>query len=65
LDIYLPVSSEGDVNIQYHHRIVEEYENGPVYHDSEVDAVKIVVVFKFDKPVDLANPRVSETAPEA
>lgn len=62
LDIYLPLSVEGDVNIQYHHRIEANYESGPVYHDTEVDAAKVTIVFKFENPVDISKPRIEGDA---
>ena len=60
LDIYLPISSEGDVNIQYHHAVKEVYEAGPEYYDNKVDAVKVTLVFKFDELVDLSKPRLED-----
>lgn len=55
LDIYLPVSDEGDINIQYHYAVKEVFENGPEYHDSLADAVMVTMVFKFGELFDVSN----------
>jgi hypothetical protein len=58
LDIYLPVSKEGFVQIQYSPHVIEVLETGPVYHTTKMDAVRISLIFEFENPVDLSKPRI-------
>jgi hypothetical protein len=65
LDMYLPVSNEGDINIQYHYAVKEVFENGPEYHDSLADAVMITMVFKFSELMDITlNQKANENQDE-
>lgn len=60
LDIYLPVSKEGFVRIQYSPHIQEVLESGPVYHPTKMSAVQISLIFEFDEPIDISKPRVED-----
>jgi len=60
LDIYLPVSKEGFVRIQYSPHVIEVLETGPVYHKTKMDAVQISLIFEFEEPVDLSKPRIED-----
>jgi hypothetical protein len=55
LDVYLPVSKDGNMGIRYTPHEVEKLESGPVYDNTKADSVLISIVFKFDKPIDLTK----------
>jgi hypothetical protein len=57
LDVYLPVSKDGNIGIRYTPHEVEKLESGPVYDETKADSVLISIVFKFDEPLDLTKPR--------
>lgn len=59
LDVYLPVSKDGNIGIRYTPHEVEKLESGPVYDDTKADSVLISIVFKFDEPIDLTKPKNS------
>lgn len=61
LDIYLPVAKSGNIGIRYTPHEIERLETGPVYDETKADAVLVSIVFKFDKPIDLAKDRTSDT----
>jgi hypothetical protein len=61
LDIYLPESNSGHINIKYHPHIVERLETGPVYDNSKASGVTISIAFGFDKSIDLTKPRIDDT----
>lgn len=61
LDIYLPVAKSGNIGIRYTPHEIERLETGPVYDETKADAVLVSIVFKFDKPIDLAKDRTSNT----
>ena len=52
LDAILPVSVRGAVGIQYKNLVTEELEGGPVYDDSKVIGVDIVLSFEFEKELE-------------
>jgi len=60
LDIYLPISIVGNVNVHYYPHVVEVLETGPVTDDTKSDGVLISLVFDFEKPIDLNKPRISD-----
>ena len=53
LDIYLPVSKNGNVNVKYVPHKVEELDTGPVYTDSKADGVLLSLLFEFEEPVEI------------
>ena len=55
LDVYLPVSKDGNVGIRYTPHEVEKLESGPVYDNTKADSVLISIVFKFEEPIDLTK----------
>lgn len=61
LDIYLPAAKSGNIGIRYTPHEIERLETGPVYDETKADAVLVSIVFKFDKPIDLAKDRTSDT----
>ena len=57
LDIYLPVTMRGDINIKYFPKVVESLETGDVLDESKAEGVRISLDFVFDKTIDLNKPR--------
>jgi len=60
LDIYLPISKIGHVNLSYSAVVLEQTEAGPVFSDNLKDAVMISLVFDFKDPVDITKPRIND-----
>lgn len=59
LDIYLPESLSGQINVEYFPHIIEVLESGPVKDTSKADGVQLKIVFKFEKTIDLTKPRIN------
>lgn len=60
LDMYLPVSKLGHVNLSYSPVVVEQTEAGPVYSENLKQSVMISLIFDFEKPIDITSPREVE-----
>ena len=60
LDIYLPISKTGHVNLSYSAVVLEQTEAGPVFSDTLKDAVMISLIFDFKEPIDMTKPRVAD-----
>jgi hypothetical protein len=60
LDIFLPVSKAGDVNVSYNAVVIEETEAGKVFSDCLKDAVMVSLVFKFKEPINISEPRIKD-----
>lgn len=58
LDIYLPISKAGHVNLSYSSVVLEQTEAGPVFSDNMKDAVMISLIFDFKEPIDITKPRI-------
>lgn len=58
LDIFLPVSEIGHVNVSYNALVLEETEGGKVFSSNLKDAVMISLIFKFKEPIDINEPRI-------
>lgn len=55
LDLFLPYSVNGNIGIVYKKLLIEETEAGPVYDDSKVVGVEVVLDFNFDQPISLSD----------
>lgn len=55
LDIFLPISYRGDVNLEYIPKVLEHTEAGPVLSDSKKDGVKFTIVLKFEESIDKSD----------
>ncbi len=53
LNIFLPISSKGNIGIKYINPIVAEYEAGPEYNDSKAVGVQVRLLFAFDEEIDI------------
>jgi hypothetical protein len=60
LDIYLPKAISGNINVRYYPHVVEVLESGPQTDDSKADGVLLSIVFDFENPIDLTEPREKE-----
>jgi hypothetical protein len=60
LGLYLPISVEGNIGVQYRYHIAGQDEQGEIVDQSKADGVTIFVDFKFEKTIDLTKPMVEE-----
>jgi hypothetical protein len=65
LDIYLPISKTGHVNLSYTSTVIERTEAGDVLSDNLKDAVMISLIFEFAEPIDMAKPRIEDEETES
>jgi len=65
LNIYLPISKIGHVNLSYSSTVIERTEAGDVLSDNLKDAVMISLIFEFTEPIDVSKPRTEDEESDA
>lgn len=53
LDLYLPVSSSGNVGIRYDYPVKKRYEGKVVYDKSKAKGVVLSLVFDFNETIEV------------
>lgn len=58
LDIYLDKAISGHINVKYYPHIMSMTEAGPETDETKADGVLLSIVFEFENPINLNEPRV-------
>jgi len=64
LNIYLPISKTGHVNLSYSAKVLEKTEAGDVVSDNLKEAVMISLIFEFKEPINVSKPRIEDDEAE-
>ena len=55
LNVYLPVSKNGNIGIKYYKDVLQRTESGVRYDETKAVGVQMHIVFEFAQPVDLVG----------